>query len=152
MIDHTWMKYSDATMSVDWSKLDHRLADAGCPMFNKLWLELWRVTGGKKDGSSDPSKVCSLFKATLNHCTTIQSMINSRLSQQRFWHYTESRLVKKMVFTRCFQQRETKLAMISRNFSSHRKMFIILPLWPFVDYSLAWENQKIAWQSQLSNL
>ena len=78
------MKYSDATMSVDWSKLDHRLADAGCPMFNKLWLELWRVTGGKKDGSSDPSKVCSLFKATLNHCTTIQSMINSRLSQQRF--------------------------------------------------------------------
>ena len=31
----------------------------------------------------------------------------------------------------CFQEREIQLAVIWRNFSAHRKMFNILPFWPF---------------------
>ena len=41
--------------------------------------------------------------------------------------------------------REVKLAVISHNFSAIRKMFNISSFGPFVDYSLALDNQCIAW-------
>ena len=48
------------------------------------------------------------------------------------WLHALAAMKKELGISWCFQQREIQLAVIWHNFSARRKMFNILPFWPFV--------------------